>query len=151
MKFPSRSPVLAARLRYGYPRADMPNLVEGDLAQLRQLVARLAETSGMQRRALEREIGLASGSLARLRDDDLDFRIEHLANLARVLRIPPGELLALGCPQTTAAARHRLVDWIGPAAAAVADAPSSAPSSPEELAALVRAIVREELAARKGR
>jgi hypothetical protein len=130
----------------------MPNLMHDDLAQLRQLVARLAETSGMQRRALEREIGLASGSLARLLDDDLDFKIEHLANLARVLRIPPGELLALGCPQTTAAARHRLVDWIGPGPGpsdAVANASSSAPSSPEELAAMVRAAVREELAARK--
>jgi hypothetical protein len=129
----------------------MPNLVDGDLAQLRQLVARLAEASGMQRRALEREIGLASGSLAHLKDGDLDFKIEHLANLARLLRIPPGELLALGCPQATAAARHRLADWIGPAGSTSPSAAPPAPPSAEELAAMVRAAVREELAARKGR
>jgi transcriptional regulator with XRE-family HTH domain len=135
-------------------------MIDDDLTQLRQLLARVAVASGMPRRELERGIGISSGALAQIADSDFDVKVEHLANLARLLGIPPGDLLALGCPRTTAAARHRLAHWLGPADAAStastasAGAPStgaSAPPSPKELAAMVRAAVREELAARKGR
>lgn len=128
-------------------------MIQDDLAQLRQLLARAVQASGRQRRELERQIGVGSGGLARLLSGDLDLTVLHLTNLARLLRIPPGDLLAQGCPETTAAARHRLADWIGPAPTAepAPQAAASAPPSPEELAAMIRAAVREELAARRGR
>ena len=134
-------------------------MIDGDLAKLRQLLARVVQRTGWARRDLEREIGVGSGSLARLLSGDLDLTVEHLTNLARRLRIPPGDLLALGCPDATATARHRLADWIGPAnpsdaANAATPAPQAAtpaPPTPDELAAMIRAAVREELAARRGR
>ncbi|HEV7514974.1 MAG TPA: helix-turn-helix transcriptional regulator [Thermoanaerobaculia bacterium] len=128
-------------------------MIHDDLAQLRQLLARLVEASGRPRRELEREIGVGSGSLARMLAGDLDLKVEYLTNLARLLRIPPGELLAAGCPEANATACHRLADWIGPGDSAPT-VPTTAPPTPpsaEELAAMVRAAVREELAARKGR
>ncbi|HZF12925.1 MAG TPA: helix-turn-helix transcriptional regulator [Thermoanaerobaculia bacterium] len=126
-------------------------MIHDDLAQLRQLLARAVQASGRPVRDLERGIGVGSGSLRRMLSGELNLRVEHLTNLARLLRIPPGDLLAAGCPETTAAARHRLTDWIGPGDSAPSTAPPPAPPSPEELAALIRAAVREELAARQGR
>src|SRR5437763_8992135 len=125
-------------------------MIHDDLAQLRQLLARAVQASGRPRRELEREIGVGSGSLARMLSGDLDLKVEHLTNLARLLRVPPGDLLAAGCPDASATARHRLADWIGPAPAAnpanPADATTAAPRaampappSPAELAAMIRA------------
>jgi len=127
-------------------------VIHDDLAQLRQLLARAVRASGRPRRDLEREIGLGSGSLERMLAGTLDLKVEYLVNLARLLRIPPGDLLAAGCPRATAAARHRLADWIGPGDS---DPPSPAapppPPSPDQLAAMIRAAVRAELSARQGR
>jgi len=126
-------------------------MIHDDLAQLRQLLARAVQASGRPLRDLERGIGVGSGSLRRMLAGELDLKVEYLTNLARLLRIPPGDLLAAGCPETTAAARHRLADWIGPGDAAPSTAPPPAPPAPEELAALIRAAVREELNARRKR
>jgi transcriptional regulator with XRE-family HTH domain len=126
-------------------------MIHDDLTQLRQLLARAVQASGRPQRELEREIGVGSGSLQRLLSGDLDLKVEHLTNLARLLRIPPGDLLAAGCPGATAAARHGLADWIGPGDSSAPAATPPAPPSPEELAAMIRAVVREELAARADR
>jgi transcriptional regulator with XRE-family HTH domain len=129
-------------------------MIHDDLTQLRQLLARAVQASGMKSRALERELGIGSGALRRLLEGGLDLKVEYLTRLARLLRIPAGELLAAGCPEANAAPRHRLADWLGPAEPTVPTVPTAAPPappSPEELAAMVRAAVREELAARQGR
>ena len=124
-------------------------MLEEDLRSLRQVLARAVQASGLLRRDVERALRLRNGSLGRLLDGSLDLKVEHLTAFARLLRIPPGDLLAAGCPQLRAAATHRLADWIGPAEKASA-APSPAPPAPEELAEMIRAAVRQELAARKG-
>jgi len=127
-------------------------VIHDDLAQLGQILARAVQASGRPRREIEREIGIGSGMLERMLAGQVDLKVEYLTNLARLLRIPPGDLLAAGCPEATAAARHRLADWIGPAGSAppAAAAPPD-PPSPDELAAMIRAAVREELSARQGR
>jgi len=71
-------------------------MIHDDLAQLRQLLARAVQASGRKDRELEREIGIGSGSLRRLLAGDLDLKVEYLTHLARLLRIPPGDLLAAG-------------------------------------------------------
>ena|SRR5947209_11546491 len=126
-------------------------MIEEDLLLLRQVVARAIQASGLLRRDVERALRLRSGNLARLLDGSLDLKVEHLTALARLLRIPPGDLLVAGCPQTRAAATHRLADWIGPAGDASAAPATAALPSPEELAAMIRAALRQELAARKVR
>lgn len=125
-------------------------MLEDDLHSLRQVVARAVDASGLQRRDMERALGLRNGNLRNLLDGSLDLRVEHLTALARVLRVPPGDLLMVGCPTTRAAATHRLADWIGPIGNTTAPATAAAPPSNEELAEIIRAAIREELAARKG-
>jgi transcriptional regulator with XRE-family HTH domain len=126
-------------------------MIHDDLTQLRQLLARAVQASGMKSRALERALGLGSGSLRRLLAGDLDLKVEYLTRLARLLRIPAADLLAAGCPEANAAPRHRLADWLGPTEPTAPTAAPPAPPSPEELQAMVRAAIREELAALKAR
>ena len=124
-------------------------MIDEDLAQVRQVFSRAVQASGMVRRDLERALRLRNGSLARLLDGRLDLKVEHLTALARLLRIPPGDLLAAGAPAANAAAEHRLADWLGLAGPAAPAPP--APPSPDELAAMVRSAVRQAIAARKPR
>jgi hypothetical protein len=128
-------------------------VTEGDLEPLRRVLARAIDASGLSRRDVERALRTRNGSLPQLLDGTLALQVEHLTALARLLRVPPGDFLALGCPATRAAARHRLADWIGhtPEDTAIPSEPSPAPAppSPDELAAMVRSALREELASRR--
>jgi hypothetical protein len=54
------------------------------------------------------------------------------------------------CPQTRAAATYRLTDWLGPTGGGTPAPAAAKPPTPEELAEMVRAAVRQELEARKG-
>jgi len=126
-------------------------LLEEDLRSLRQVLARAVQASGLLRRDVERALRLRNGSLGRLLDGSLDLKVEHLTALARLLRIPPGDLLARA-PAANAAAEHRLADWLGlaaPATSAISAAITPAAPSPDELAAMVRAAVQQALAERK--
>jgi hypothetical protein len=128
-------------------------MLEEDLRSLRQVLARAVEATGLPRRDVERALKLRNGNLAKLLDGTLELRVEHLTALASLLRVPPGDLLMLGCPQTRAAATYRLTDWLGPRDhdAPTPSAPASPkPPTPEELAEMVRTAIREELDARKG-
>lgn len=126
-------------------------MIESDLISLRQVLARAIDASGLQRRDIERALKIRNGSLGNLLNGSLDLRVEHLTLLARVLRIPPGDLLMMGCPQIRAAATHRLEDWIGPTGNAGSSATTAAtPPPPEDLAEMIRKAIREELAARTG-
>ena len=101
-------------------------MLEEDLRSLRQVLARAVEISRRQRRDVERALKLRNGTLGKLLDGTLDLRIEHLTALARLLNVPPGDFLRLGCPQTRAAATYRLTDWLGPA-----DGTTPAPATPK--------------------
>jgi hypothetical protein len=127
-------------------------MLEEDLLSLCQILSRAVDASGILRRDIERALELRNGTLGKLLDGGLDLRVEHLTAMARLLRVPPGDFLRLGCPRTRAAATYRLTDWLGPQDQNPAPATPAAykPPTPEELAELVRAAVREELAARKG-
>jgi len=128
-------------------------MIEDDLRSLRQVLARAIDASGLQRRDIERALEIRNGSLGNLLDGSLDLRVEHLTLLASVLRIPPGDLLMMGCPQIRAAATHRLSDWIGPTGNATSTATPAtaavAPLPPDDLAEMIRKAIREELAERK--
>jgi Cro/C1-type helix-turn-helix DNA-binding protein len=126
-------------------------MLEEDLRSLRQVLARAVEVSRRQRRDVERALKLRNGTLGKLLDGTLDLRIEHLTALARLLNVPPGDFLRLGCSQTRAAATYRLTDWLGPADGTTPAPAAAKPPTPEELAEMVRAAVREELSARKGK
>lgn len=125
-------------------------MIEDDLRSLRQVLVRAIDASRLQRRDIEHALEIRNGSLDNLLNGRLDLRVEHLTLLARVLRIPPGDLLMMGCPEIRAAATHRLEDWIGPTGnTAAAPATAAANLPPEDLAEMIRKAIREELAARK--
>ena len=138
-------------------------MIEEDLEHLRQVLGRAVEASGLLRRDIERALRVRNGSLRGLLDGSLDLQVEHVTAFARLLRVPPGDFFALGCPATRAAARHRLAAWIGPAPGTTETVPASpvptppgppgppASPSPDELAAMVRSVLREELASRRNR
>ena len=90
-------------------------MLEEDLQSLRQILARAIEATNLPTRDVERALRLRNGTLGTLLDGTLELRVEHLTALARLLRVPPGDLLRLGCPRTHAAATYRLSDWLGPA------------------------------------
>jgi hypothetical protein len=114
-----------------------------DGAELRRVLGQAIAASGRLRRDAERALGIRNGSLAQFLDGG-DPKVEQLFALARLLRVPPADLLAAGAPATTAAARFRLADWLD------LPAPEPAPEpTPDELDEAVRAAVQRELAARR--
>src|SRR3954468_13860739 len=125
-------------------------MLEEDLGSLRQILTRAVDASGVQRRDVERALKLRNGTLGKLLDGSLDLRVEHLTALARLLRVPPGDFLRLGCPQAGAAAAYRLTDWLGPVDGNTRTPAKTKPPTAEELAEMVRVAIREELAGRKG-
>jgi hypothetical protein len=89
-------------------------MVEEDLQSLRQILARAIEATNLPSRDVERALKLRNGTLGKLLDGTLELRVEHLTALAHLLRVPPADLLRLGCPRTRTAATYRLSDWLGP-------------------------------------
>jgi hypothetical protein len=112
-----------------------------DLRQLRSVLRQAVAASRLGARAIERAMGLGNGNLERLLDGTLDLRVRHLVGFARALQVPVKDFLELGCPEPPGGARFRLRDWVefGPPA-------QDKDGSDDDLAALIRAAVREELA-----
>jgi transcriptional regulator with XRE-family HTH domain len=126
-------------------------MVDQDMDELRRLLRETVDCARaqMHTRDIEAALGVGHGNLDRLLNGTLELRVRHLLGFARLLKIPPADLFELGCTKATAAAQNRLLDWLGPDRRR-AQGPSRLPSTPEELAELIRSAVREELAAREG-
>lgn len=71
------------------------------------------------------------------------LRVRHLLALARLLRVPPEDLLDAGLPDARSAAPLRLTDWVDPTPRFAKEAPAG------DLQALIRDLVRRELDARE--
>jgi hypothetical protein len=117
---------------------------------LRELRALLRETVAVLRRPtreLERELGIGSGRLRDLLDGTLELRVYHLLAFARVLSVPPEDLLAYSCAETRRTARYRLANWLP---YLDKNKPSNAnanakPAEPDQLREVIRSVIREEL------
>lgn len=117
---------------------------ERDLRQLRGLLRDALADLDKPTRALEGTLGIGHGNLSHLLEGRLELRVRHLLSIARELGVPPHQFLQLGCPETTGAARRDLADVVPTARK------PAAPPQPADLDERIRAIVREELAARFG-
>jgi transcriptional regulator with XRE-family HTH domain len=122
-------------------------MIDQDLKDLRQLLREAVDASRMYNRDIEDALEIGHGNLTRLLNGTLELRVRHLLGFARLLKVPPAELLELGCPDAVRTAQHRLMDWLGPDRRREAQDGPRLPSTPEELIELVRTIVREEMAA----
>lgn len=115
---------------------------ERDLRQLRGLLRDALAHLDTPTRALEGTLGIGHGNLSHLLEGRLELRVRHLLSIAKELGVPPHQFLQIGCPETTGAARRELSD--------VVPCRKPAPAQPADLDERIRAIVREELAARFG-
>lgn len=118
-----------------------------DLKTLRHLLSQVTRAAGLGRRQLEERIGVSHGNLDRLFDGQLDLRVRHLVALAQLLEVRPGQLLDLGCPDATAAARQDVEDILAPGRhGAPADLATRKAREREELVALIDTTVQRALA-----
>jgi transcriptional regulator with XRE-family HTH domain len=120
-------------------------MAQNDLDPLRSLLRQVLTATRIPIRELEGRLGLGHGNVERLLNGDLEMRVHHLLAIARLLEIPPGELLAAGCPGANANVKYHLDDWLTmhqPRQLA-----REAPPAPAELVEIIRTAVREEVAA----
>jgi DNA-binding Xre family transcriptional regulator len=120
---------------------------EKDLAEFRHLLRELVRVLRMPVRDLERTLEIGNGKLEHLLDGRLEIRLRHVLAMAEVLDVPPGDLLMAGCAEAARRSRRRIVDWLPHLAPKKEGAPL--PTTREELAAMVREILQEELDARE--
>jgi transcriptional regulator with XRE-family HTH domain len=117
---------------------------EADFEKLFSLIERAMAVVPLNRRELEDALGVGHGTIYRLLDGRLELKVRHLLELARVLDVPPGDFLTLGCPQATESASFTLAERLTPVKGK--RAPGAA-ALVEELRPALRQMIQEELAA----
>lgn len=123
-----------------------------DLATLRELLRRVAQETRSTSRELEERLEIGHGNLGKLLSGRIELRVRHILAFAELLEVSPGELVAAGCPEATAAATINLEDWLAPPRRPVRAATpgqTALPASAEELVELLRREIRSELAAQR--
>jgi len=117
-------------------------MAQNDLDTLRSLLRQLLTATRIPVREIERRIGVGHGNFYAILDGSLDLRVHHLLAIARLLEVPPGELLAAGCPRANESAKHHVDDWLG--------RPRPQSGTPTavsaEMVEIIRTAVREEVA-----
>lgn len=115
--------------------------MSNDARDLRGLLREALSRTRMTGRRLEKELGIGHGNLQHLLEGQLELKVRHLLAIARVLKVPPHQLLELGCPEAEQTASRDLYALLGrrrtPQDTAVAE-----PGVSEDR---VRAIFREEM------
>lgn len=118
-----------------------------DLASLRDLLREAVAGSRLSGHEAEAVLGIGHGNLERLLNGTLELRIRHVLALARHLQVSPADFFALGCPEAVRAAQHDLTEWIAPPHRLQAGQ-APLPRTADDLVALIRSAVQQELAAR---
>lgn len=114
------------------------------LSPLLALFERAAAAARLRRRVIEDALGLPRGGWEELLAGRRVLRVRHLLAFARLLRVPPEDLLDAGLPDAGSAAPLRLADWIDPTPRFAKEAPAGG-----DLQILIRDLVRRELEARE--
>src|ERR1051326_4773687 len=85
-----------------------------ELNPLRAVLARAVNAARLPVRTVEEALGLPPGGWEQLVSGRRILKVRHLLALARLLDVPPGDLLDLGLPEAGRAADLRLADLITP-------------------------------------
>jgi hypothetical protein len=117
-----------------------------ELKPLREVLQRAVVAARLRPRTVEQALELPRGGWDDLLSGRRVLRVRHLLALARLLSVPPEDLLDAGLPDASSPAGPRLLDWIDPARSRSARA-----SSAGDLRTLIRDTVRRELDARESR
>ncbi|HEV7514975.1 MAG TPA: hypothetical protein VGR07_01615 [Thermoanaerobaculia bacterium] len=116
-----------------------------ELKPLRAVLERAAAAARLPVRAIEEALGLPRGGWGELLSGRRILRVYHLLALARLLNVPPGDLLDLGLPEASRAADLQLADWLAPRP------PFQPPEPAADWEKVIRDAVRRELGERKQR
>lgn len=116
-----------------------------DLRELRALLREAVAVLRRPTRELERELGIGSGRLRDLLDGSMELRVYHLLAFARVLSIPPEELLAYSCAETRRTARYRLVNWLPYLDKNKPPEAETKTIDTDQLREVIRSVIREEM------
>jgi hypothetical protein len=109
------------------------------LKPLREILQRAVAAARLRPRTIEQALALPRGGWDDLASGRRVLRVRHLLALARLLSVPPEDLLDIGLPDASPPAGPRLTDWLEPR-------PPFAGASPAgDLQALAREGVRREL------
>ncbi len=113
------------------------------LKSLREVLQGAAAAARLRPQAIEQALELPRGGWDDLTSGRRVLRVRHLLAIARLLSVPPEDLLDAGLPDAGSPSGLRLADWIEPR-------PRFASASPAgNLQALLRETVRRELDARE--
>ena len=121
---------------------------DADLQPLCALLREAIAATRMTTREAEEALGMAHGSLEGVLKGKLELRVRHILALAAILKVPPADFFALGCPNANNAAQHGLVEWLSPPWRRAMKAAPAVKAS--DLADLLRTTIREELAQARG-
>jgi hypothetical protein len=119
-------------------------MAQNDLDALRSLLRQLLTATRIPIREIERQLGIGHGNYHTILDGSLELRVHHLLAIAQLHEIPPGELLAAGCPRANESAKHHLEDWMAIGRPRQPAGATTAVSA--ELVEIIRTAVREEVA-----
>src|SRR5436309_15675236 len=109
------------------------------LKPLREVLQRAVTAARLRPQQIEQALALPRGGWDELASGRRVLRVRHLLALARLLQVPPEDLLDAGLPEASPPAGPRLTDWLEPR-------PPFAGASPVgDLQTLAREAVRREL------
>jgi transcriptional regulator with XRE-family HTH domain len=74
--------------------------MESPTARLCEVLKRAIGSLGLTQKEVEHRLGLSPGYLSRLFGGQIDLKVDHIAQIARVLEVEPEELFRLAFPPT---------------------------------------------------
>ncbi|MBW8874472.1 MAG: helix-turn-helix transcriptional regulator [Acidobacteria bacterium] len=113
------------------------------LKPLREVLARAVAAARLDPRRVEEALGVPRGTWDHVLSGKRVLRVRHLLAFARLLSVPPEDLLEAGLPEASQPTGLTLADWIEPARPRFAKPQPGQPA--EDLQTLIRDIVRREL------
>ncbi|HEV8581858.1 MAG TPA: helix-turn-helix transcriptional regulator [Thermoanaerobaculia bacterium] len=74
--------------------------MESQTANLVKILKRAISALGLTQKEVEQRLGLSQGYLSRLFGGQIDLKVDHVAQIARVLQVDPEEIFRLAFPSS---------------------------------------------------
>jgi len=80
--------------------AGEPETMKPETAQLVRVLRKAISAFGLTQKEVERRLGLSQGYLSRLFGGQIDLKMDHVLDIARVLQVDPNEIFRLAFPES---------------------------------------------------
>ena len=74
--------------------------MESPTVRLCEVLKKAIGAMGLTQKEVEHRLGLSPGYLSRLFGGQIDLKVDHIVQIARVLEVEPGEIFRLAFPPT---------------------------------------------------